>query len=103
MLNNPNIGARTNILCVIGHPIDHSMSPVMHNAALNDLSLDYIYLAFDVTPNGLEKAILGFKKSNIKGINVTIPHKEAIIHYLDELDPLSKQIGAVNTVKNEGG
>ena len=103
MLNNSDIGARTNILCVIGHPIEHSMSPVMHNAALNDLSLDYIYLAFDVTPIGLEKAILGFKKSNIKGINVTIPHKETIIHYLDELDPLSKQIGAVNTIKNEGG
>ena len=103
MLNNPNIGAHTNILCVIGHPIEHSMSPVMHNAALNDLSLDYVYLAFDVTPTDLEKALLGFKKSNIKGINVTIPHKETIIHYLDELDPLSKQIGAVNTVKNEGG
>jgi len=103
MLNNPNIGARTNILCVIGHPIAHSMSPVMHNAALNDLSLDYVYLAFDIPPNDLEKAILGFKKSNMKGISVTIPHKEAIIPYLDELDPLSKQIGAVNAVKNEGG
>lgn len=103
MLNNPIIGAHTNILCVIGHPIEHSMSPVMHNAALNDLSLDYVYLAFDILPNDLEKAILGFKKSNMKGINVTLPHKEAIIHYLDELDPLSKQIGAVNTVKNEGG
>jgi len=79
------------------------MSPVMHNAALNDLSLDYVYLAFDVPPNNLKKAILEYKKSNIKGINVTIPHKEAIIHYLDELDPLSKQIGAVNTIKNEGG
>jgi len=103
MLNNPNIGARTNILCVIGHPIEHSMSPVMHNAALNDLALDYVYLAFDVLTNDLEKAILGIKKGNIKGINVTIPHKEAIIPYLDELDPLSKQIGAVNTIKNEGG
>jgi len=79
------------------------MSPVMHNAALNDLALDYVYLAFDVLTNDLEKAILGIKKGNIKGINVTIPHKEAIIPYLDELDPLSKQIGAVNTIKNEGG
>ena len=103
MLNNPYIGASTNILCVIGHPIEHTMSPVMHNAAINDLSLDYIYLAFDIPPNDLKKAIVGFKKSNVKGINVTIPHKEAIIHYLDELDPLSKQIGAVNTIKNEGG
>ncbi|MBY9014413.1 MAG: shikimate dehydrogenase [Candidatus Lokiarchaeota archaeon] len=103
MLNNPYIGASTNILCVIGHPIEHTMSPVMHNAAINDLSLDYIYLAFDIPPNDLKKAIVGFKKSNIIGINVTIPHKEAIIPYLDELEPLSKQIGAVNSVKNEGG
>jgi len=103
MLNNPYIGARTNILCVIGHPIEHSMSPVMHNAALNDLSLDYVYLAFDIHPKDLKKAVLGYKKSNVTGINVTIPHKEAIIRYLDELDPLSKQIGAVNTIKNEGG
>jgi len=103
MLNNPYIGARTNILCIIGHPIEHSMSPVMHNAALNDLALDYVYLAFDIHPKDLEKAILGYKKSNIKGFNVTIPHKEEIIQYLNELDPLSKQIGAVNAVKNEGG
>jgi len=103
MLNNPNIGAHTNILCVIGHPIEHSMSPVMHNAALNDLSLDYVYVAFDIHPNDLKKAILGLKKKNFKGINVTIPHKEAIIPFLYDLDPLSKQIGAVNTIKNEGG
>ena len=103
MLNNPNIGASTNILCVIGHPIEHSMSPIMHNAALNELSLDYIYMAYDILPSELKKAILGFKKSNVKGINVTIPHKEKILNYIDELDPLSKQIGAVNTIKNEGG
>lgn len=103
MLNITDTGAHANILCVIGHPIEHSMSPVMHNAALNELSLDYVYLAFDIPPSALEKTILGFKNSNIKGINVTIPHKEAIIYYLDKLDPLSKQIGAVNTVKNEEG
>jgi shikimate dehydrogenase len=103
MLNNLNIGAHTNILCVIGHPIEHSMSPVMHNAALNDLSLDYVYLAFDIIPSNLKKVILGFKKSKVKGLNVTIPHKEAIIPYLDELDLLSEQIRAVNTIKNEEG
>ncbi len=102
MLKKPYIAARTNVLCVIGHPIEHSMSPIMHNAALKDLSLDYVYVAFNIPPNDLKKAVLGFKMFNIKGINVTIPYKENIIPYLDEIDPLAEKIGAVNTIKNEG-
>ncbi|GAI81523.1 unnamed protein product, partial [marine sediment metagenome] len=98
----PYITARTNVLCVIGHPIEHSMSPIMHNAALKDLSLDYVYVAFNIPLNDLKKAVLGFKMFNIKGINVTIPYKENIIPYLDEIDPLAEKIGAVNTIKNEG-
>ena len=103
MLNSRYINGRTKVLCVIGHPIDHSMSPVMHNAALKELSLNYIYLAFDVPPGDLEKALLGFKKSDMKGINVTIPHKETIIQYLDQIEPLAEKIGAVNTIKNVNG
>jgi len=103
MLNNPDIKAGTNVLCVIGHPIEHSMSPIMHNAALKDLYLDYIYLAFDVPPKDLEKTVFGFKKHDIKGINTTIPHKERIMQYLDQIDPLAEKIGAVNTVKNVNG
>jgi len=103
MLKNPHIKAHTKVLCVIGHPIEHSMSPVMHNAALKELSLDYIYLAFDVPPKNLKEALLGFKKSDMKGINVTIPHKETIIPYLDQIEPLAKKIGAVNTIKNING
>ncbi len=103
MLNNPYINARTKVLCVIGHPIEHSVSPVMHNAALKELSLDYIYLAFDVPPKDLEKAVLGFKKYDMKGINVTLPHKETIIQYLDQIEPLAEKIGAVNTIKNVNG
>ena len=102
MLKKPYITARTNVLCVIGHPIEHSMSPIMHNAALKELSLDYVYLAFNIPPNDLKKAVLGFKMFSIKGINVTTPHKENIIPYLDEIDPLAEKIGAVNTIKNEG-
>ncbi len=102
MLKKPYITARTNVLCVIGHPIEQSMSPIMHNAALKDLSLDYIYIAFNILPNDLKKAVLGFKIFSIKGINVTIPHKENIIPYLDKIDPLAEKIGAVNTIKNEG-
>jgi len=103
MLNNPYINTRTKVLCVIGHPIEHSMSPAMHNAALQEYSLDYIYLAFDIPPEDLEKAIVGIKKHEMKGINVTIPHKETIMRYLDQIDPLAKKVGAVNTVKNENG
>jgi len=102
MLKKPYITARTNVLCVIGHPIEHSMSPIMHNAALKDLSLDYVYVAFNIPPNDLKKAVSGFKMFSIKGINVTIPYKENIIPYLDEIDPLAEKIGAVNTIKNEG-
>ena len=100
MLNNPYINTHTKVLCVIGHPIEHSMSPVMHNAALRELSLDFIYLAFDVLPKDLKKAVLRIKKHDIKGINVTIPHKEVIIKFLDKIDPLAEKIGAVNTIKN---
>jgi shikimate dehydrogenase len=103
MLNIPDIKAGTKVLCVIGHPIEHSMSPVMHNAALKDLYLDYIYLAFDVSSQDLEKAVIGFRKYDIKGINITIPHKERIMLYLDQIDPLAEKIGAVNTVKNVNG
>ena len=103
MLNNPQIKAGTKVLCVIGHPIEHSMSPAMHNAALKELALDYIYLAFDVPPRDLETTVLEFKKRGFRGINVTIPHKETIMKYLDQIDPLAKKIGAVNTIKNQEG
>jgi len=103
MLKNPYIDTPTKVLCVIGHPIEHSMSPIMHNAALKELSLDYIYLTFDVPPRELEKAVSGIRKHDIKGINVTIPHKEQIMEYLDQIDPLAKKIGAVNTIKNQKG
>jgi len=99
----PTITAKTKILGVIGHPIEHSMSPIMHNTAINDLKLDYVYLAFDIEPQNLSKAIDGFRALNIKGISVTIPHKEAIMEFLDEIEPIAKNIGAVNTIKNKNG
>ena len=99
----PTITAKTKILGVIGHPIEHSMSPIMHNTAINDLKLDYVYLAFDIEPQDLSKAIDGIRALNIKGISVTIPHKEAIMEYLDEIEPIAKNIGAVNTIKNKNG
>ncbi len=98
-----SITAQTKIFCIIGHPIEHSMSPIMYNAALQDLELDYAYLAFDVPPNRLKEAVKGFKALNVKGISVTIPHKEIIIKFIDEIDSTAQKIGAINTIKNEDG
>jgi len=97
------VTARTKILCVIGHPIEHSMSPIMHNAAIQDLGLDYLYIAFDVPPNKLKEALKGLKSLNIKGINVTLPYKEKAIKFIDKVDEIAQKIGAINTIKNEGG
>jgi shikimate dehydrogenase len=97
------ITTQTQLLCIIGHPIEHSMSPIMHNVILKELNLDYVYLAFNVYPNDLKLAVKAFKTLNIKGINVTIPFKEKIIKYLDEIDPIGQKIGAINTIKNEDG
>lgn len=99
---NP-ITANTKILCVIGHPIEHSMSPIMHNAALRQFNLDYVYLAFNIFPSNLKFAMKGFRAFNIIGINVTLPFKQEIMKYLDEIDPLALKIGAVNTIKNDEG
>jgi shikimate dehydrogenase len=97
------ISGKTRVCGVIGDPIEHTMSPVMHNAAFSKLGIDYLYVPFRVRGAELGKAISGMKALNIRGINVTIPHKVAIIPYLDELDPLAEKIGAVNTVVNNCG
>ncbi|KAA0549335.1 shikimate dehydrogenase [Bacillus sp. BGMRC 2118] len=88
---------------VIGDPISHSMSPLMHNTAFTHHGLDARYMAFHVTPERLSSAIEGLKGLNIGGINVTIPHKVTVMKYLDEIDQLAKQIGAVNTIVNKKG
>lgn len=97
------ITSHTKILGVIGHPIEHSLSPIMHNALLKDLDLDYVYLAFNVYPKQLKKAVLGFKALEVRGFNVTMPYKDRIFAYMDDIDPITKIIGAINTVKNENG
>ncbi len=92
------IKGTTKLLGVLGYPVEHSLSPIMHNAAITFLDVDYIYLPFSVTPENLETAINGFKAMNIVGFNLTIPHKQAIIPLLQEISPIAKVIGAVNTV-----
>jgi len=79
------------------------MSPVMHNAAFKNEGVDYVYLPFRVKKEELGKAIEGMRALNIRGLNITIPHKVAVIQFLDELDPLADKIGAVNTIVNDDG
>lgn len=92
------ITGTTKLLGVIGHPIAHSLSPVMHNAAIAHLGLDYVYLPLPVLPNQLEQAIAGLTAIDLQGFSVTIPHKQAIMPLLQEISPTAKAIGAVNTV-----
>jgi shikimate dehydrogenase len=75
----------------------------MWNPALQELGLDFVYLAFDIHPKDLGKAIEGIRVLGIRGINVTLPHKETVIKHLDEIDPIALKIGAINTIKNEEG
>lgn len=88
---------------MFGYPVRHSLSPLIHNAALAAQGLDYVYLAFEVPPELLAQAIAGMRALGMRGANVTVPHKEAVLALLDELDPLACRVGAVNTVVNNGG
>ncbi len=102
-MENSLISGKTAVCGVIGDPIEHTMSPVMHNAAFKKLGLDYLYVPFRVRKEELGRAVEGMRALNIRGLNVTIPHKVAIIPLLDKLDPLVEKIGAVNTIVNDGG
>ena len=92
------ITGRTKLLGIIGDPVEHSLSPLMQNAAIAELRLDYVYVPFPVQTNNLKEALAGFTAIDLVGFNATIPHKQAIIPLLDEITPVAKAIGAVNTV-----
>lgn len=93
----------TELYCLIGNPIDFSLSPLIHNYIFKSLNLNSIYLSFNIEEKNLKTTIDFFKSINIKGFNVTIPHKKTIIKYLDGISPEAELIGAVNTVKNQKG
>ncbi len=93
------ISAKTKLFCVIGDPIEHSLSPIMHNTVLKEMGLDCVYTAFRVKKEDLGDAIRGMKALGIQGTNVTIPHKVSVIEHLDELSDEARIIGAVNTVR----
>lgn len=100
---NKEISGKTKICALIGDPVEHTMSPVMHNTAFHKLGLDYLYIPFRVSAEALPQAVDGLRALNVRGFNVTIPHKVSVMPLLDELDPLAERIGAVNTVVNDDG
>lgn len=96
----------TKVICIFGDPVAHSLSPVMHNAAFEALSIDMAYVPFHVhaePPGELKRAVSAIRALNIHGLNITIPHKEKVMSYLDEVDAHALAVGAVNTVVNRGG
>lgn len=98
------IKGTTQLLGVIGHPVKHSMSPVMHNAAIANLGLDYVYLPFPIAPDQLKTAIDGFAAVGVQGFSITIPHKQTIMPLLAGVSDVAQAIGAVNTVwRNDRG
>ena len=97
-----NINHSTKIVGIIGHPIKHSFSPQMHNKCFSSQGLNYIYLPFDVPTSNLKDALKSMNVLGIRGLNVTLPHKEKIIQFMDHVSEEASIVGAVNTVVNEG-
>jgi len=98
-----SISGATEVYGLIGDPVEHSYSPRMMNAAFTSMNLDARYLAFHVKAEEVSEAIEGIRALNIKGVNVTVPHKSSVMPYLDEVTPIAKKIGAVNTIRNIKG
>ncbi len=94
----PPITSRTGIFGVIGSPIEHSLSPILHNYVLSRLGLDYRYLAFQISREDLAGLGTAIRTLGIKGLNVTLPHKEAVAAQVDELTDEARRVGAVNTI-----
>jgi len=97
------ITGKTTVAGIIGWPVSHSLSPVMHNAAFQALSLDWVYVPFPVPPERLEEGVAGLRALGVAGFSVTIPHKVAILPLLDRITPEAELIGAVNTVAVKDG
>ncbi len=97
------VSGATRVVAILGDPVGHSRSPQMHNAAFAALGLDYCYVPFPVRPSALRLAVRGLAALGIAGANVTIPHKERVVSYLDELSTEARLIGAVNTIHQREG
>jgi shikimate dehydrogenase len=97
------ITGNTSLYCIIGMPAHHSLSPTIHNAMYKKLGMDAVFLAFDVAPADLKAAVCGMKAFGIKGMTLTSPHKQEVMKYMDHIDPLAKELGAVNGVVIKNG
>lgn len=97
------IDALTQVTGLLGYPVEHSLSPAMHNAGFDALGLNFCYLAFSVPPPLLERAIESVRVLRFRGVNVTVPHKELVLPFLDAVDDEAEFIGAVNTIVNDNG
>ena len=102
-MTSPRISGKTAVYGIIGDPVDHSMSPIIQNAALCEMCLDAIYVPFHVKKSDLKRAVEGLAATRIRGFNVTAPHKVSIIRYLNSLDRNAVDIQSVNTVINRNG
>lgn len=98
-----NVSGKTKITGIFGYPIEHTLSPLMHNAAFKSLGLDICYVPFKVAPEALQDAVRAVRSLNMLGINITVPHKEKVIPLLDKVNEEAAFIGAVNTVTNSDG
>lgn len=102
-MKNIPISGKTKVYGVMGYPISHTFSPMMHNAAFEKLGIDAVYVSFAVRPDEIKKAIAGIKTLGLSGLNLTIPHKEICMPYLDELSVEADAMKAVNTIVNQDG
>ena len=97
------ITGHTRLTGLLGSPVEHSISPMMHNEAFQQLGLDYVYLAFDVGTDKLKTAVEGLRTLNVRGFNLTMPDKNLMVSLCDDLSTAARIIGAVNTVVNARG
>ncbi len=98
-----DVSGKTKIVGIFGYPIEHTLSPLMHNAAFKALGLDMCYVAFRVLPEDLSEAVRAIKSLDLLGVNITVPHKEKVVPLLDKVDKEVSFISAVNTIVNSEG
>lgn len=103
ILQDTHVSGHTQLLCLLGHPVEHSISPRMHTMAAEKLGLDYVYLAFDITEEQTPDAVVALKLLHCRGYNLTMPLKRTILPLLDNLSEASRLAGSVNTVVCEDG
>ena len=93
----------TSVVGIIGRPVTHSLSPLMHNRAFSHLGMNWIYVPFEVAEEAVGTAVGGLKALSVRGVNVTIPHKTVVASFVDGLTPAAAAVGAVNTIINRHG